>query len=218
MNIKRIIFWVIFLIILAAIVWGLSVAMNKEKAGPTLGSPAPVTAADHVLGPENAPVTIIEYSDFQCPACASFYPLVEKLLDEASTTVRFVYRHFPLYPMPHKNAYLASQAAEAAGLQGKFWEMYRMLFTNQAAWEKSDTATTIFEDYAGRIGLDMSTYKKDADSASVKARVQRDREEGDSLGVSGTPTLFVNGKVIINPNSYDSFKAFIQAAALSGTN
>lgn len=218
MNIKRIIFWIVFLVVLAAIVWGLSVAMNRDQTSPTLGSPAPITAADHVRGPENAPVTIIEYSDLQCPACAAYLPLIEKLIDEASSTVRFAYRHFPLYPLPHKNAYNAAQASEAAGLQGKFWEMYRLIFANQTAWENSDAAAGIFEGYAERIGLDMNQYKKDYDSVDVKARIQRDREEGDSLGVNATPTFFINGKAIVNPQGYDAFKALVQTAALGGSN
>ncbi len=218
MNIKRIIFWIIFLLVLAAIIWGLSVAMNKQPSGPTLGTPAAVTVADHVRGPENAPVTVIEYSDFQCPACAAYFPLVEKLVDESTSTVRFVYRHFPLYPLPHKNSYLASQASEAAALQGKFWEMHRLLFTNQTTWENPDAAAGIYETYAERIGLNMETYKKDFNSSEVKARIQRDREEGDRLGVNATPTFFVNGKAIVNPQGYDAFKALIQSAALGGTN
>lgn len=218
MNIKRIIFWIVFLLVLAAIIWGLSVAMNKQPTTPTLGEPSQVTSADHVRGPDNALVTIIEYSDFQCPACAAYYPLVEKLVEEASTTVRFVYRHFPLYPVPHKNAYIASQASEAASLQGKFWDMYRLLFTNQTAWENSDKASAMFEEYAARIGLDMEKYKSDFDSSEVKARVQRDRAEGEALGVSGTPTFFVNGKAIVNPQGYEAFKAIIQSAAVGNLN
>jgi protein-disulfide isomerase len=217
MNTKRIIFWVIFLVILGLIVWGLSVAMNKQQGGvPKLGSPSPVTADDHVRGPADAPVTIIEYSDFQCPACAAYNPLVEKLISESTSTVRFVYRHFPLYPLPHKNAVVAAQAAEAAGMQGKFWDMGRLLFVNQLAWEASDKPESIFEEYAQRIGLDVALYKKDFAADATKAHVQRDRDEGDILGINATPTFFVNGKAIVNPNGYEAFKALVDAAARGG--
>jgi protein-disulfide isomerase len=219
MNIKRIIFWIVFLVVIALIIWGLVVAMNKTPGTtPKLGEPTAVTLADHVRGPAEAPVTIIEYSDFQCPACATYYPVVERLVNESSTTVRFVYRHFPLFPIPHKNAVIAAQASEAAALQGKFWEMYRMLFENQKLWETSDTAATIFEGYAERIGLNLTAYKKDVDSDAVKVRVQRDRDEGDALGVNSTPTFFVNGKAIVNPNSYEAFKTLIDEAARGAAN
>ncbi len=219
MNTKRIIFWIIFLLVLALIVWGLAVAMNKApRTGLELGTPPEVVTTDHVRGPANAPVTIIEYSDFQCPACATYYPLVERLVDEASTTVRFVYRHFPLFPIPHKNAFIASQASVAAGMQGKFWEMYRLLFDNQKLWETSTTPAAVFEEYAQRIGLNMTTYKNDVDSDTVKARVQKDRDEGNAIGISGTPTFFINGKAIVNPQGYEPFKALIDEAARGDSN
>lgn len=215
MNLKRLIFWISFVIIIGLIVWGLVVAMNKTPdTTPRLGEPSPVTSADHIKGPADAPVTIIEYSDFQCPACATYYTLVERLMNESTTTVRFVYRHFPLFPIPHKNAVIAAEASEAAALQGKFWEMYSLIFENQRLWETSDTASTIFEGYAERIGLNLDAYKKDIVSDAVKARVERDRREGDALGINSTPTFFINGKAIINPNSYESFKKLIDEAAL----
>jgi protein-disulfide isomerase len=219
MNTKRIIFWLGFVIVLGLIIWGLIVAMNREGGvTPKLEAPSPVTLADHVRGPAEAPVTIIEYSDFQCPACATYYPIVERLVTEASTTVRFVYRHFPLYPIPHKNAVVAAEASEAAAMQGKFWEMYRLLFENQKLWENSDTAAAVFEEYAGRIGLNLEVYKKDVVSDVVKARVEKDRAEGVALGVNSTPTFFVNGTAVVNPNSYESFKELIETAAKAGTN
>ncbi|MEK7641947.1 MAG: DsbA family protein [Patescibacteria group bacterium] len=219
MNTKRIIFWLGFVVVFGLIIWGLVVAMNKPPVmGLNLGAPAPVTEADHVRGSADAPVTLIEYSDFQCPACAIYYPLVERLLSESTTTVRFVYRHYPLYPQPHKNAFIASQAAEAAGLQGKFWEMYQLLFDNQKSWENLPNTESVFEGYATRIGLNTEAFKKDLASDSVKKRVQRDRDEGISLGVNSTPTFFVNGKAIVNPQSYEAFKKIIDDAARGDSN
>jgi protein-disulfide isomerase len=219
MNTNRIIFWASFIIIIALIIWGLVVAMNKPiNTGKNLGTPSEVTTNDNVKGSADAKVTIIEYSDFQCPACAAYYSLVNRLIDEASTTVRFVYRHFPLFPLPHKNAFIASQASEAAAMQGKFWDMYQLLFENQTAWENSNTAKAIFEGYAERIGLNIDVYKKDFDSTEVKARIQRDKDEGDELGVAGTPTFFINGKAITNPNGYEEFKKIIDAATLEASN
>jgi len=211
MNTKRIIFWASFIIILGLILWGLVVAMNKPTAGSSLAAPAPVTSADHVTGPSNAPVTMIEYGDFECPACGAYFPFVERLMKDASTTVRLVFRHFPL--PQHPNAPIAAEASEAASLQGKFWDMYRLLYEHQNDWVNLPDAHTIMDSYAEQLGLDMVKFKADLDSAAVKAVVDADQAEGVKIGIDATPTFFVNGKAITNPQSYDAFKALIEAAA-----
>ena len=219
MNIKRIVFWLSFIVVLALIIWGLVVAMNKAPStGIKLGTPSPVTTADHVRGSLDAPVTIVEYSDFQCPACALYYPLIEKLLNEYTTTVRFVYRHYPLYPRPHKNANSAAYASEAAALQGKFWEMYQLLFENQKSWENLADPTSVYKEYATRIGLNVESFKKDMMSDAVKARVQGDHDEAVTLGVNSTPTFFVNGRAIVNPQGYEAFKKLIDDEARASSN
>ena len=220
MNTKRIIFWGIFIIIIAFIIWGLIVANNKAPnvGNLTTSTAAPVTEADHDRGSTTSPVTVIEYSDFECPACRAYYPLIKRLTMEASTTMQFVYRHFPLYPVPHKNAFLAAQASEAAANQGKFWEMYDLLFENQETWANTNTARATFISYAEQIGLDMVKFNTDIDSEETKARVSRDKDEGISIGINSTPTFFINGKAIANPQSYEQFKALIDAAAQSSTN
>ena len=218
MNTKRIFFWLGFIIIIGLIVWGLIVAMNKPTPGTSLGMPAPVTANDHVLGATStAKVVLIEYSDFQCPACQTYYPLVEKLVMEASSTVQFVYRHFPLGQ--HRIAPLAARASEAAALQGKFWEMHKVIFDNQANWESQAEALAklTFRSYAEDIGLDLAKYDADLDSDPVKAKVQSDLSDGNKIGVNSTPTFFVNGAVISNPSNYEAFKSIIEATASSST-
>lgn len=214
MNTKRIIFWVGFLTVLVLIIWGLAVAMNKPvQDGPIMGDALAITTADHIIGSVTAPVTLIEYSDFQCPACGSYYPLIERLMNEASTTVRLVYRHYPL--PQHKNAMLAARASEAASNQGKFWDMYRALFEDQSAWsELADLdARKTFAGYAAKMGLDMNLYVADLDSASTTARIRTDADGAIATGVNATPTFFVNGKAIITPQSYDLLKSTIEAAA-----
>lgn len=208
---KRIIFWLCFIVVLGLIVWGLIVAMNKPVTpSKTLSTPADVTSTDNAIGPENARVTLIEYSDFQCPACAMYFPVIEKLFAESSTTMRLVYRHFPL--PQHANAMIASQVSEAAALQGKFWPMYRLIFDNQTEWENSTKAREIFTQYAERIGLNMTSFKKDIDSDIVKNKIQASRDEGIKIGINGTPTFFVNGKAISNPQGYEQFKTIIEEA------
>ena len=171
MNTKRVIFWTIFIVILALIVWGLVVAMRKGTVGGKLGEPAPISEIDHVKGPVNAPVTMIEYSDFQCSACRIFYPIIEKLLSESSTTVRFVYRQFPLDGVspetgkaPHPNADISAMASEAAAAQGKFWEMNKLLFTKASEWIELSDPTSTFVGYAEEIGLDIAKFKTDIGS------------------------------------------------------
>jgi len=213
MNIKRTIFWLCFLVILALIVWGLIVANNKPAPGLKLGVPAPISTTDHTLGSTDARVTLIEYADFQCPACAAYNSLVERLYLEASTTLRIVYRHFPL--PQHQNARITAQATEAAAIQGKFWEMSRVVYANQADWaELSDAdARKMLAGYAADLGLDAQKFATDIDADAGKERISDQLAEGQSLGVNGTPTFFVNGKAIQNPQGYDQFKAIIDTAA-----
>lgn len=191
--------------------------MNKPVSKtPKLGTPAPITAVDHVKGPADAKVTIIEYSDFQCPACQAYYPVMEKLFAEASTTVRFVYRHYPL--PQHQNAMITAQATEAAGLQGKFWEMYSLVFANHADWTETKDPRVVMLGYAKKLGLDIEKFKADIDSDAVKKLVVDKKAEGEKLGISYTPTFFVNGKVIENPQGYELFKKVIQSAVTGDKN
>ncbi len=214
MNTKRIIFWVGFLVELVLIIWGLAVAMNKPVIdGPVIGQAPALTPIDHITGASTSPVTLIEYSDFQCPACGNYYPFIERLMNEASTTVKLVYRHYPL--PQHPNAPLAARASEAASNQGKFWDMYHALFENQTTWsDLSDIeARKTFAGYAAKMGLDMNLYVADLDSASTTARVRADADGAIAAGVNSTPTFFVNGKAISTPQSYDLLKSTIESAA-----
>lgn len=215
MNTKRIIFWISFIIILVLIVWGLIVAMNKKPSDTHIfGSPAAVTTSDHVKGLLTAPVTVIEYSDFQCPACKIYYPILAHLM-ASSTNIRLVYRHFPLYPLPHPNSLIAAQASEAASNQGKFWEMYDLLFQGQTSWAdlSRDKAIEVFKGYAAQLDMNVVLFSTDMQSSAVQARVEANRTEGEALGINSTPTFFVNGKAIANPQGYDAFKAVIDQAA-----
>ncbi len=215
MNIKRIIFWVCFVVVLGLIIWGMTVAANKQVTPGDLaqGTPAPVAAEDHVQGPSNAPVTLIEYSDFQCPACENYYFIVTKLIEEASSSIRFVYRHYPL--PQHANAIAAAVASEAASSQGKFWPMYDLVFTNHTDWTEEADPTKIFIGYASKIGLDVPRFTTDLKDSKLRDKVMANLAEGQGLGINSTPTFFVNGKAIKNPQSYAEFKALIDKAASS---
>jgi protein-disulfide isomerase len=213
MNTKRILFWAGFIIVLVLIIWGLIVAMGKAPVvpGQNLGTPAPVSANDNVIGPSDAPVTIIEYSDYQCPACRVYHYVMEKLFASSTLPIRLVYRHFPLGQ--HKNATNAAMAAEASGLQGKYWEMHKLLFDNQADWEAVVDPNTIFTNYAKEIGLDLEKFKADLGSTVLKDKIKASADEGLKIGINATPTFFINGKSITNPASYDEFKSIIEKSA-----
>jgi protein-disulfide isomerase len=164
-------------------------------------------------GNNNAPVTLIEYSDFQCPACASYYPLVKELHEEFGDNLKIVYRHYPLTQI-HPYAQPAAHAAEAAGRQGKFWEMHDKLFDNQRGWA-SATATQVdetFLSYAEDLGLDLTQFENDMSASKTTDAVAADRAAGNRTGVRGTPTFVLQGEVIDNPQSYDQFRNLIIAA------
>lgn len=168
---------------------------------------------DRIKGNTEAKVTLIEYLDFECEACGAYYPLVKQLSEEFNTDLRVVARYFPL--PGHKNGLPAALAVEAAGRQGKFWEMHDLLFEKQREWgEKQTTDSKIFEQYAEQIGLDLSTFRQDVNSQSVKDRVQRDVDSGIKLGNTGTPSFYLNNEKIQNPRSYEDFKTLIQAEIL----
>jgi protein-disulfide isomerase len=209
-TMRRIMIWGGGLFVLGLLGWWM-VSASKNLPSPVAAGTlsAPVNDADHSVGPTDAKVTLVEYSDFQCPACAAYAPIVTKALAEPELKgkVRFVYRFFPLITI-HPNARLSSQAAEAAGLQGKFWEMHDLLFAKQTEWaELSNTgAKNKFADYAAQLGLDKARFLSDIDGSTVKDRVQRDMDSGNASNIQGTPTFYVNGTVLTNPQSYDEFK------------
>ncbi len=168
---------------------------------PVEGSP--------VKGPDDAPITIVEFADYQCPFCARSEGLIDQALAAYPTQSRFVYKQFPLTAI-HPQALPAALAAGAAQKQGKFWEMHEILFANQRALSPEQ-----IEQYARKIGLDMTRFKTDVASDEVKAQVESDRRLARRAGVRGTPTVFVNGRLLQN-RTLDGFRALIDPI-LSGT-
>ena len=146
----------------------------------------------HIRGNPQAPVTLEEYGDFQCPPCGMFSVFLGQLEKEYDSRLRIIFRNFPL--TMHEHAREAALAAEAAGLQGHFWEMHDVLYREQDAWSKAPNARELFESYAGMIGLDLDKFKKDMDGEQVRALVEADRQRGESLGINITPTLFINNQ------------------------
>src|ERR1700741_4278532 len=158
-----------------------AIPANKSIAGKT------DTQSMHIRGNPDAPVTLEEFGDFQCPPCGMFATFGEKLLEEYDSRLRIVFRNFPL--SAHEHAREAALAAEAAGLQGRFWEMHDVLYREQVFWSYAPNTRELFESYAGTLGLNLDQFKKDVDSEKVKERVDSDHARGDSLGVKVTPAL-----------------------------
>jgi protein-disulfide isomerase len=148
----------------------------------------PVGPDDHIQGPETAPLTLVEYGDYQCPYCAAAYVNVRLVQDQLGPRLRFVFRNFPLTQV-HPLAELAAEAAEAAGSQGKFWEMHDALYENQPALSPELIAAL-----AQGLGLDMERFNEDLASGRFRERVKRDFMGGVRSGVAGTPTFFINGE------------------------
>jgi protein-disulfide isomerase len=176
---------------------------------PAVSDIAPIT---HLRGRNDAPLLIEEYGDFQCPPCGYLHPILQRIEGEYATQVRVAFHHFPLREM-HKNAAEASRAAEAAALQGKFWQMHDMLFEKQAQWKDAAPARPLFLGYARMLGLDLPKFTQDIDSTTVSTRVMTDEQGGTARGVTGTPTVFLNGREVPfeTATNYDKLRAVIES-------
>jgi len=189
-----------------------SAASPSQNAASTSNQAEPGAEPPHALGSPNAPVTLEEFGDFQCPPCGMLHPILENLEGEfGPAKLRIIFREFPLVPA-HAHALAAARAAEAAGLQGKFWEMHDMIYENQKAWHEAFDARPIFEGYATKIGLDLEQFRRDITSAIVERRIFLDGKRARSLGVKGTPTVFLNGREVpFESLAPDKLKALINS-------
>ena len=177
--------------------------------------PAPsvdeVVAADHVKGNPDAPITIVEYSDFQCPACEAQYKSIKEVWAPIKSSVRFVYRHFPLTNI-HPHALTAAYYSEAAGMQGKFWEMHDFMFENQNRWTGTKEIKPVFDGYVKQLGLDAEKFAVDLKSDAVKSKVASDMQSAKKAQVASTPSLYLNGELMTGVREADKLKAAIRAA------
>lgn len=206
MNTK-IVPWIVMLAVVGTAVGIIMLAVNKRPESAL--SPVAVTLQSDEIwkGKEDASVVLVEYADFQCPACASYAPLVKKIAGEFGDRIKIVFRHFPL--RQHANADVASRAAQAAHAQGKFWELHDHMFEEQQAWASSKNPEDLFVQYALLFGLDKERFLGDMNSAETRAKVEADTQSGFQARVPGTPSFFLQGRMIQNPRNYDDFKALI---------
>jgi len=166
----------------------------------------PVAPRDHALGPATAPVTLVEYGDFECPFCGRAYPELKQVLRRVGGKVRFVFRHFPLSE-EHPHAQHAAEVAEAAAAQGKFWEMHDLLYQRQAALADEDLVR-----YARELGLDAERVRRELQAHTHAARVKQDVASGIASGVTGTPRFFINGRPHEEPGDAKTLAAAVRRA------
>ena len=184
------------------------------RSKPTLGTnnASPGAPAPYAKGSEAAPVTMEEFADFQCSPCRQMHSQIRKIAADYGDRLRIVFRNFPLEM--HPNALAAAKAAESAGRQGRFWEMHDMLFEKQSEWEDRDAPTEKFKEYAAVLRLDLQKFNADMASDEITQRITADQKRGESAGVDGTPTLFVNGVAVPEESfSPDGIRKLIDAAA-----
>src|SRR3989344_1945635 len=168
-----------------------------------------IAADDWHKGPAEAKATLVEYGDFQCPACAAYHDLVDQLILELGDQMRFVYRHFPLTSI-HANAQGAALASEAAGAQVKFWEMYDLLYTKQGEWSDLADPMPKFKEFATALELDLAIFETDAKASASADKVARQVVSANQLRVDSTPTFYLNG-ARVSPRNYEEFKGLITA-------
>lgn len=205
--------WMLWGGVALILIVGLYGVTRLAGGGPVEGQPellvGEISATDWSYGNEDAPVHILEYSDFQCPACKQFYPVVRQLEEAFPQDVLVTYRHYPLRQI-HPNAQLAGQAAEAAGIQGKFWEMHDRLFDTQSMWENGGSRVH-FIDLATELELDIDKFKGDMGSSELKDIVNNNYNSAIKNGLTGTPSFFINGQRIQNPRGYEAFEGLVLA-------
>jgi len=201
-------FWAVIAIIV--VIFGGVIVFNKDEDKTSTNA----KPTNHVIGQGTSGVKLVEYGDFECPFCGQYYPIVEQVKDKYKDQITFQFRHLPLITV-HRHALAAARAAEAADKQGKFWEMYNLLFQNQSSWSARDDASKVFEQYATQLGLNLTRFKADVTSAQTNAVINTDIAEFKKTKAKmSTPTFFLDGKQI-KPTSVDEFSKLIDEAIKS---
>jgi protein-disulfide isomerase len=202
--------WGGVVLLLILVVLGGFWAVKSDQPPQAKVYDVPAMEIEHVRGNPEGKVTLIEYGDFQCPACATYEPILQQLQGEFPSDLKFVFRHLPLRSI-HRNADVAARASVAAGRQDKFWEMHDLLYARQKDWsELSDAKDTVIK-YAEELGLNKEQFEGDLSSDDTKEKVEKDYQSAVDLGFSSTPTFLLNNERI-SPRSYDEFRELINQA------
>lgn len=196
------------LILVAGVVWYVA-KPSDSVAGTPSGEMAGLSTPSEPWGMGNpdAALRIVEFGDYQCGACGYYHPIVKAVMEEFGDRVYFEFRHFPL--PSHPFARTAARAAEAAGRQGKFWEMHDLIMTNQAEWA-GGIPTNVFLQYARRLGLNDVQFQQDLRIAEIQDRIEKDFQSGVQLNLRSVPSFFFNGELVQNPPNVDGFKEMVR--------
>lgn len=202
-----------FIAVIIVVVLGLfGVFSLTKKSGNGSGSSAGAAQpSEHKQGAGKKGVLLIEYGDLQCPACKSYYPIVKQVQQVYGDDITFQFRNYPLNQI-HPHAFEAARAAEAAGKQGKFFEMHDLMYENQDSWSQAPGVSAIFEGFAQELGLNLDQFKADVTSEAVADTINADIKAGQAVGANSTPTFVLDGKKIDSPSDLDGFKQLIDAA------
>ncbi len=186
-------------------------AVSPSQSSMNIDLSRLVRPDSHMTGTTTAKVTIVEFGDYECPACAAANPVIDELIKvyATNTAVNIVYRNFPL--SQHANAMISAEAAEAAGAQGKYWQMHDMLYARQGDWAESADPTNIFAGYAAELRLDLKKFKADLASHTYENFIRADENDGTFLNVAWTPSIYINGTLQKQIPTLDEFKAAINA-------
>lgn len=172
-----------------------------------------ITNGNYLQASTSAKVTVVEFGDYECPACGAYHPFVKQLLTDFAGKLNYVFRNYPL--SQHLNAPIASQAVEAAGLQGKFWQMHDKIFETQNDWANLSDPSPLFIGYAKDLGLNVNQFTSDLNSQKVKDKISSDTNDGNTVGITETPTLYLNAEKITLNGSYNQLKNLVQASLSS---
>lgn len=196
-----------------ALLFGAMLLLSKPVKAPSNISKVDrsllIKSDSNKISTDSAKVNIVEFGDYQCPACKAADPITKQILKDYPGKINFVFRNFPL--PQHVNALVSAEAAEAAGAQGKYWQMYDKLYENQIEWAESVTPLDIFTNYAKELELNIDQFKNDISTNKFQQKINTDKNDGISLGVNSTPTFFINGQKM-NGFGYQEFKKDIDAA------
>lgn len=203
-----IIIGVLVVVLIGGSVWYSGSVEEKNNVGID-------TEISHIKGNPDADVKLVEYSDFQCPACASYEPILQKIFEDFGDDISFEYKHFPLMTI-HPLAEPAARASEAAAQQDAFFAYHDLLFENQATWSKSPNPTALFEQYAEDLDLDVDTFKRHMQSSLLRDKVRESFNEARDLGLSGTPSFLLNGEEM-NITTLQDLYSQVEAAVGTGT-
>lgn len=183
---------------------------KPQQAGAPVDQSSLVRESSHMTGKVGAKATLVEFGDYQCPACGAVEPLIKQVIEtyKINPDFNFVFRNFPL--PQHQNALIAAESAEAAGAQGKFWEMNEMIYEHQTEWENSAQAIDVFAGYAQQLGLNVDRFKQEALGNKYAEVINADQQDGNKLGVNATPTFYLNGEKLPGIPNLDTIKQLIE--------